>query len=111
VSISSGDVGGPSAGLMFALAFYDLMTPGDLSDGRVVAGTGTISADGEVGPIGAIRDKVIGAEDSGASLFLVPAKNWKQLRGVDTGDMKLARVQTFDDALQALQEGDANAVA
>lgn len=102
VQISSGDVGGPSAGLMFALGLYDLLTPGDLTAGRVVAGTGTIDPDGNVGPIGGIRDKVVAAERAGAELFLVPADNMKELRGVDTGSMRLISVSTFQGALDAL---------
>ncbi len=102
VRISSGDVGGPSAGLMWALGLYDLLTPGDLTGGRTVAGTGTIDTRGRVGPIGGIQDKVIGAEREGADLFLVPADNMKDLQGVDTGDMRLAPVATFQEALDAL---------
>ncbi len=102
VQISSGDVGGPSAGLMWALGLYDLLTPGDLTGGRTIAGTGTIDTRGKVGPIGGIQDKVVGAEAAGADLFLVPADNMKELTGVDTGDMRLVVVKTFQDALNAL---------
>jgi Lon-like protease len=102
VEISSGDVGGPSAGLMWALGLYDLLTPGDLTGGRTIAGTGTIDTRGRVGPIGGIEDKVVGAERAGADLFLVPADNMKELGGVDTGDMRLVSVATFQDALDAL---------
>jgi PDZ domain-containing protein len=102
VQISSGDVGGPSAGLMFALGLYDLLTPGDLTAGHVVAGTGTIDPDGNVGPIGGIKDKVVAAERAGAEIFLVPAENMAELRGVDTGSMRLVSVSTFQDALDAL---------
>ncbi len=102
VQISSGDVGGPSAGLMWSLGLYDLLTPGDLTGGRTVAGTGTIDTRGHVGPIGGIRDKVVGAERAGADLFFVPADNMKELQGVDTGDMRLVEVKTFQDALDAL---------
>lgn len=102
VSISSGDVGGPSAGLMFALGLWELLTPGDLSDGRTIAGTGTIDLEGTVGPIGGIADKVIGAERAGADVFLVPADNWREVKDLPTGDMELVRVGTFDDAVAAL---------
>lgn len=104
VQIASGSVGGPSAGLMYALGLYELMTPGDLTGGRAIAGTGTIGLDGTVGPIGGIRDKVIGAEDAGATLFLVPAQNMAALRRIDTGTMRLVSVGSFDEALQALRE-------
>jgi Lon-like protease len=105
IEISSGDVGGPSAGLMFALGLYDALTPADLTDGRRIAGTGTITPDGEVGPIGGIEDKVIGAEQAEATVFLVPGDNMDELRGVDTGDMELMPVETFDDAVEALEAG------
>ncbi len=103
VDISSGDVGGPSAGLMWALGLYDLLTPGDLTDGRTIAGTGTIDMRGNVGPIGGIIDKVVGAERAGAEIFLVPADNMAELEGVDTGDMRLISVAKFQEALDALQ--------
>ena len=103
VDISSGDVGGPSAGLMWALGLYDLLTPGDLTVGRTIAGTGTIDTRGNVGPIGGILDKVEGAERAGAQIFLVPAENMAELEGVDTGDMRLISVAKLQDALDALQ--------
>jgi PDZ domain-containing protein len=103
IEISSGNVGGPSAGLMFALGLYDLLTPGDLTAGRTIAGTGTIDPDGAVGPIGGITDKVVAAEHVGASVFLVPADNWAELQGMDTGDMRLVKVGSFDEALEALR--------
>ena len=81
IEIASGDVGGPSAGLMFALGLYDTLTPGDLTGGRTIAGTGTIDLEGEVGGIGGIVDKVVGAERAGASVFLVPAENRASCRG------------------------------
>ena len=104
VHIASGDVGGPSAGLMGAVGLYDLLTPGDITAGTTVAGTGTIDTRGRVGPIGGIEDKVVAAERAGATVFLVPADNMKELAGVDTGDMQLVSVSTFQDALDALQK-------
>ena len=103
VSISSGDIGGPSAGLMWSLALYDLLTPGDLTGGRRIAGTGTLDLEGKVGPIGGIRDKVIAAEGIGASVFFAPAGNMAELKGVDTGGMAVVSVATFQDALRYLQ--------
>ena len=102
VSMASGDVGGPSAGMMWALGLYELLTPEDLTDGRSIAGTGTIDLGGNVGPIGGIRDKVIAAERSNADVFLVPADNMAELEGVDSGDLELVPVSTFDEALEAL---------
>jgi PDZ domain-containing protein len=103
ISISSGDIGGPSAGLMWALGLYELMTPGDLLAGRTVAGTGTIDLRGRVGPIGGISDKVVAAEKAGAQIFLAPEKNKPDLEGIDTGDMTVVSVATFGDALRALE--------
>jgi len=108
VEISSGDVGGPSAGLMFALGLYDTLTPEDLTGGRTIAGTGAIGLDGSVGPIGGITDKVVAAERAGASVFLVPEDNMGDLEGIDTGDMQLISVASFDDALNALRDLTAN---
>jgi PDZ domain-containing protein len=105
VAISSGEVGGPSAGLMFALGLWELLTPGDLTAGRVIAGTGTIDLDGNVGPIGGIRDKVLAAMHADADLFLVPRGNVREIRDLDTGAMRVVPVADFDDALEALREG------
>ncbi len=96
-------IGGPSAGLMFSLAIYDTLTPGSLTDGGEVAGTGEISAEGKVGPIGGIQQKIAGARDDGAQLFLVPADNCDDAKGARNGDMRLARVDTFETALKAVQ--------
>ena len=68
-------IGGPSAGLMFSLGIYDTLTPGSLTGGHAVAGTGTMDATGKVGPIGGIQQKIAGARDAGAELFLVPPDN------------------------------------
>ena len=105
VNISSGDISGPSAGLMFALGLYDALTPGDLTQSRTIAGTGTIGLDGKVGPIGGITDKVVAAERVGATVFLVPKDNMADLKGVNTGDMKLIPVGTFQEAVDALSAG------
>jgi PDZ domain-containing protein len=75
-------VGGPSAGLMFALTVYNAVTPGDLTGGRKIAGTGTINLDGSVGPIGGVEQKVVAAELVGASYFLSPPENYAAARSV-----------------------------
>jgi len=105
IEMSSGDIGGPSAGLMWAIGLYELMTPEDLTGGRLIAGTGTLGLDGAVGPIGGIRDKVLAAQEAGAEIFLVPADNMAELEGVDAGGMRLVSVATFDDARRALEDG------
>lgn len=95
-------IGGPSAGLMFSLAVYDTLTPGSLTDGEVVAGTGELSPDGEVGPIGGIDQKIAGAEEAGAELFFVPAGNCDDVSDVET-DMRLVKATTMQQALHSLE--------
>jgi PDZ domain-containing protein len=95
------NVGGGSGGLMFALAVYDMITPGDLLGGRTVAGTGTIGADGTVGAIGGIQEKIAGAQAAGAKVFFVPAQNCADTVGASTM-MTLVKVSTLSDAINAL---------
>ena len=97
------DIGGPSAGLMFSLAVYDVLTEGSLTGGQVVAGTGTINPDGTVGPIGGIDQKIAGARDADADLFLVPADNCDDAYESPNGDMELVRVATMSEAVDALE--------
>lgn len=96
------DIGGPSAGLMFSLAIYDTLTPGSLTGDAVVAGTGTVDGEGEVGPIGGVQQKIAGARASGAELFLVPAGNCDEAAGVDSGGTRLVRVATVHEAVEAI---------
>ena len=96
------EIGGPSAGLIFSLAIYDKITPGTLLDGKRVAGTGTITADGTVGSIGGIQQKIAAASSSGATVFLLPAANCRDLAGVHT-DLKLIKVSNLDDAITAMR--------
>lgn len=104
VSNNVGDqVGGSSAGTMFALAIYDRLTPGSLTGGREVAGTGTMAPDGTVGPIGGIRQKMAGAAASGAEIFLVPTDNCADaLDGTDYG-LRLVQATTLDRAIDDLE--------
>ena len=94
-------IGGPSAGMIFALAIYDKITPGALLGDSHVAGTGTIDAAGRVGPIGGIQEKVRGAQSAGATTFLVPAANCADLAGVHTS-MRLVKITTLRDAINAM---------
>jgi PDZ domain-containing protein len=105
VQFSSEDIGGPSAGLMWAIGLYDLLTPEDLTAGRTIAGTGALGPDGRVYPIGGIADKVVAAERAGATIFLAPKANMADLEGVDTGSMQVIPVRTFDEAVAALRQG------
>ncbi|PUA82029.1 YlbL family protein [Nocardioides currus] len=103
VTVDIGEnIGGPSAGLMFSLAIYDTLTPGSLSGGAVIAGSGTIDAEGNTGPIGGIAQKIAGAEAAGARLFMVAADNCSDVTDLDTGDMRLVRVETMHDAVEAI---------
>ena len=97
------DVGGPSAGLMFALGIVDELTPGSVAGDRHVAGTGTITPEGEVGPIGGIRQKLQGASDAGAEIFLAPEGNCAEARGHVPQGMTVVAVRTLDDAVSAAQ--------
>jgi Lon-like protease len=101
VTISSGDIGGPSAGLMWAVGVTDVLTPGDLTEGRSVAGTGTVALDGSVGPIGGVRLKIVAAEEAGAEVFLVPAANMTEARGAGER-IRLVSVATVEQAVDAL---------
>ncbi len=106
VDVNIGDqIGGPSAGLVFSLAVYDELTKGSLIDGNSVAGTGTISADGKVGPIGGIQQKIVAAADAGAQVFLVPTDNCDSAVGADVSEdeIRLVRVATLGEAVDALQ--------
>ncbi len=102
VTIQLNNVGGPSAGMMFALGIIDTLTPGELNGGEQVAGTGTITADGEVGPIGGIRQKMWGAVDAGARWFLAPEANCGEVVGHIPGDLRVFSVEDLDDALAVL---------
>lgn len=96
------NVGGPSAGMMFALGIIDTLTPGDLTGGHDIAGTGTITADGTVGAIGGIRQKMWGAAGAGAEYFLAPTSNCGEVVGHVPGGMRVFAVSTLDEALSAL---------
>ncbi|MFV1998802.1 MAG: PDZ domain-containing protein [Acidimicrobiia bacterium] len=102
VAIESQNIGGPSAGLMFTLQIIDQLEQGELTNGERIAGTGTISRDGTVGPIGGIKQKVFGAIDSGARAVLVPAANFDDAVLAAGDDIEVVRVETVDDALAFL---------
>ena len=102
ITISLADVGGPSAGLMFALSIVDKLTPGPLAGDTFVAGTGAIKPAGEVDPIGGIRFKMLRAREEGASVFLVPAGNCEEAVARAPEGLQLVRVGTLSDAVHAL---------
>ncbi|MGI5951579.1 MAG: PDZ domain-containing protein [Brooklawnia sp.] len=96
------DLVGTSGGLAFAVAVYDSLTPGSLIDGRNIAATGVISASGEVGSVGALRQKIRGAEDAGADIMLVPANNCSDAEGFNTS-LTLVKVTKLTDAVASLE--------
>lgn len=103
VSINAGDVGGPSAGMMFSLAVYDKLTPGALTGGATIAGTGTINSVGAVGPIGGIQQKMVGAKRGGATWFLAPAGNCNEVVGHVPDGLRVVKVSTFTQARDAVE--------
>ncbi|MEU8245476.1 PDZ domain-containing protein [Nonomuraea sp. NPDC048916] len=102
VDINVGDVGGPSAGLMFSLGIVDKLTPGELTGGKDIAGTGTITPSGEVGAIGGIAQKMVGARKSGASVFLTPADNCDEALQAAPDGLRLVKADTLHGAVLAL---------
>ncbi len=102
VSIMLKDVGGPSAGLMFALGIIEKLGPESLTGGRDIAGTGEITADGKVGPIGGIAQKMLGAKEQHATVFLSPADNCAEAKANKPSGIALVKVTTLKDALAAL---------
>jgi PDZ domain-containing protein len=104
IRIDSGDVGGPSAGLMWALGVVDLLTPGDLTSGRTIAGTGVIDIEGGVHAVGGIEHKILAAEREGAEVFLLPEANLKRAREV-AERIDLVPVDRIEEALAYLEGG------
>lgn len=101
VDFKTGQIAGPSAGLMLSLALYDLLTPEDLTAGHEIAGTGTLECDGGVGPIGGIQQKVAGAKARGAEIFLAPLANAQEARAVADG-IEIVPIANFDEAVEYL---------
>lgn len=101
VTIDSGSVGGPSAGLAFTLGILDVLTPGSITGGLAIATTGTIQLDGRVGPVGGVPQKVVAARRQGVQLMLVPASELEQARA-HAGGLRIEPVETLDDALAIL---------
>jgi Lon-like protease len=103
IQINTDRVGGPSAGLAFTLAIIDDLTPGNLTGGKKVAVTGTISGDGVVGPVGGVEQKAITARHNGVKLMIVPREEVKDARS-GAGGVKVVGVHTIDEALAALEK-------
>ena len=103
VSYDVGGIGGPSAGLMFSLGIYDKLSPGALTGGAHVAGTGTMSDDGTVGPIDGIQQKLVGARDVGAEWFLAPVDNCADVVGAVPDGIRVTAVATLAEAVGAVE--------
>jgi PDZ domain-containing protein len=104
IAINLGDVGGPSAGLMFTLGIIDKLQSTDLTGGQFVAGTGTIDPNGNVGAIGGIAMKTIAARGAGARWFFTPADNCAEAAAHVPAGLRLIRVSTLKQALDDLAE-------
>lgn len=113
VKFNTETIGGPSAGLMFSLEIYNQLTDEDYTDGKKIAGTGTISEDGKVGPIGGIDQKIVAADEEGAEIFFAPNEEGAEDSDYQTAlktatdidsDMVIVPVDTFDDAITYLEQ-------
>jgi len=103
VTISIGNIGGPSAGMMFALGIIDKITPDNLTGGRFIAGTGEIEANGTVLPIGGIQQKMAGARSAGATVFLAPAANCPDTANAVPSGLRVVKVSTLAGAMSDLE--------
>jgi PDZ domain-containing protein len=103
LKVSLPNTGGPSGGLIFSLGLIELLTPEDILQGRKVAGTGTISADGKVGPIGGISEKIIAAKKAGATVLFASRDNCNEIAKDVTG-ISVVAISTLDEALNYLQK-------
>lgn len=108
VNIDSGQVGGPSAGLAFTLGVIDVLTPGSLTGGNKIATTGTIDVDGHVGPVGGVKQKTFAVRASGAKVFLVPPEEFDEASQYAGDDLKVIKVETLDQALDAIAQNGGN---
>ena len=104
IDIKTGNVGGPSAGLMMALNVYNNLIPEDITNSRIIAGTGTIEIDGSVGPVGGIKQKIIAAKRAGAELILVPVANFDEAKPFETDKTLIIAVDSFDEALSVISQ-------
>jgi PDZ domain-containing protein len=103
VDIEIQNVGGPSAGTMFALGIIDLLTEEDEVGGKTIAGTGTVDLTGTVGPIGGIRQKMVGATKAGATWFLAPAENCDEVVGHVPDGLDVVAIETLGGAREAVE--------
>ena len=104
IDIKTGNVGGPSAGLMMALNVYNNLIPEDITNSMIIAGTGTIEIDGSIGPVGGIKQKIIAAKRAGAELILVPIANFEEAIPFETEKTAIVAVDSFDEALSVISQ-------
>ena len=104
VDINTGNVGGPSAGMMMALNVYNLLIESDITNGKKIAGTGTIEIDGSVGPVGGVKQKVIAAKRANASLILVPTANYSEASAYSDENTSIVAVDTFEEAIDVISD-------
>jgi len=104
VRISVGDIGGPSAGMMFALGIIDKLTRMNLTGGKFIAGTGEITSSGLVQPIGGIQQKMVAARNAGATVFLAPAGNCADTAGAIPAGLRVVKVATLPQAVSDLED-------
>ena len=104
VDIKTGNVGGPSAGLMMALNVYNNLIPEDITNSMIIAGTGTIEIDGSVGPVGGIKQKIIAAKRAGAELIIVPVANFEEAKVFETDKTAIVEVDSFAEALSVISQ-------
>ena len=107
VDISLSEIGGPSAGMIFSIGIYDLLTPGGLLDGLTVSGTGTITDEGEVGAIGGLTQKMWAASRAGSDLFVMPVANCVDLPSRIPSGLTVAPVETLAEAISAIETATA----
>ncbi|HTW21372.1 MAG TPA: PDZ domain-containing protein [Mycobacteriales bacterium] len=103
IGIDPDVIGGPSAGTALALGIIDKLTPGGLTGGRTIAGTGTVDGFGQVGPIGGIQQKIAAAVHAGASVFFAPASECSDAKAAAPKSLTLVKVTTLKGAVQALE--------
>ena len=111
IEFGDSNVGGPSAGMMFSLGIIDMLTEGQLNGGKHVAGTGTIDPEGNVGPIGGIQQKLVGARDAGADLMLAPQDNCADVVGNIPRGLTVVPVATLSQARDTLEKWVADPTA
>ena len=103
VSIDAGDIGGPSAGLAFTLAILDTLSNGKLTGGHVMAATGTISTNGQIGDVGGVQEKTAAVEKAGAQVFFVPEVEYANAESVAGNNLQVVPVTTLQQVLEILQ--------